>query len=108
MSELKMLTGIDMESGTAMDDPEHYRGFLIVRATAEDGSVLVGQLNPDEVRAMALQWLEAAEAAEQDRIVMTMLTRDIGIDPPTAARFVSAMRDERDGKVGEGKEENHD
>ena len=44
---------------------------------------------------MALNFLEAAEAATGDAVVMNMLTRDIGLDPGTAAGFVMVMREER-------------
>ncbi len=96
MSEVKMLTGIEMTSGMAMDDPKNYHGFITVRATSEDGNALVGQMTPELARGLAMRWLEAAEAADQDSIVMTMLTRDVGLEPPVAANFISAMRNERD------------
>lgn len=95
------LAGIYVIAGTARDeDPAtgavSYRGFVTVRAEAEGGGVLVGQLDPEEVRAMALRFLEVAEAAEQDRIVFAMLTRDLGVSDDTAAGFVLAMRKERE------------
>lgn len=89
------LTDVNVESGTAMDSSTQYRGFVTVRATAADGSWMAGQLSPVEVRAMALQFLEAAEAADQDAIVFTMLTRDVGLPPEEAAGFVMLMRKER-------------
>jgi hypothetical protein len=94
------LEGIWVISGTALDStPEGdvFRGFVTVRATAVSGDVLVGQLDPDEVRAMAMRFLEVAEAADQDRIVFAMLTRDIGLPRDVAAVFIRAMRQERDG-----------
>jgi hypothetical protein len=92
------LSGIFVENGLAEDGPGKYRGFLTVRATAENGDVLVGQLSPEEVRQMALQWLSSAEAADQDRIVMNMMVRDIGLKPAIAANFIIGMREERDRK----------
>lgn len=89
------LKGIWVVSGTAMDGPGQFRGFITVQAEAEDGTVLQGQLDIEETRAMALNFLEVAEAAEQDAIVFTMLTRDVGLDPDQAAGFVQKMRDER-------------
>jgi hypothetical protein len=94
------LEGIWVISGTALDvtpdgDTE-FRGFVTIRATAENGDVMVGQLDPGEVRAMALRFLEVAEAADQDRIVFTMLTRDMDVPRDTAAVFIRAMREERD------------
>jgi hypothetical protein len=96
VSNIQNLSGIGMTSGTAKDGPGKYRGFIHVRVTAENGDVLIGQLAPDEVREMALVWLSAAEAADQDRIVMTMLTRDAGLDEETALGFIAGMREERD------------
>ncbi|HSS11550.1 MAG TPA: hypothetical protein VLL25_16815 [Acidimicrobiales bacterium] len=90
------LTYVEVVSGTAQDGPTAFRGFVTVRALGEDGSVMAGQLRPGEVRAMALQFLEAAEAAEQDAIVFTILTRDQGADPDEVAGLVQAMRAERD------------
>ncbi len=54
-----------------------------------------GQLSPDEVRAMALQWLEAAEAAEQDAMVVAEMTQGLGIDLQTAGAFVASLRHRR-------------
>jgi hypothetical protein len=64
------LAGIDVEDGVSAADG---LPFCLVRATATTGDVLVGQLRPAEVRAMALQWLEAAEAATCDAGVAHML-----------------------------------
>jgi hypothetical protein len=96
MGEISTLSSIDAESGVAQDSGPEYRGFLTIRATDENGNVFVGQLTPDEARQMALAWLEAAEGAEQDRIVLTMLTRDAGLDPEAAVNFIISMRKERE------------
>lgn len=88
----RCLAAINVTSGTAMDGPTEFRGFVTVEAMAEDGRQWVGQLDPETVRGMALQFLEVAEAAEQDAIVFTMLTRDIGLEPQAAGGFVAAMR----------------
>lgn len=89
------LTDIWTTSGTAQDGPGQYRGFVTIRAVAGDGSVLLGQLSPDECRAMAMGFLQTAEAADQDRIVMGMLIR-LGLRADTAANFILDMRKERD------------
>lgn len=68
------LVNIEVVSGTAQDGPEDFRGFVTVRAIAEDGSIMAGQLDPDELRAMALSFLSAAEAADQDALVFRVLT----------------------------------
>lgn len=64
--------------------------FCAVRWNNENG-----QLSPDEVREMALHWLGAAEAAEQDAVVFKMLTTDMELDIETAGRFLVRMRDLR-------------
>lgn len=98
------LKGVWCVSGTAMDGPGEFRGFVTVRAEDDIGGELVGQLSPAEVRRMALQWLQVAEAAEQDAIIFRLMVRDVGAAPEAAAAFVRKMRDERAGdrKDGEG------
>lgn len=56
---------------------------------------LAGQLPPSEIRGMALQWLEAAEAAESDAIVAAEMIETIGLDLPTAASFIAGLRKRR-------------
>jgi hypothetical protein len=58
-----------------------------------------GQLTPNEVRRMAMNWLEAAEAAEHDSAVYLLLT-DEGDGKPamereTAVAFIGMLRDYR-------------
>lgn len=88
------LVNIEVVSGTAQDGPEDFRGFVTVRAIAEDGSIMAGQLDPDELRAMALSFLSAAEAADQDALVFRVLTKR-GIAADVAAIMVRDMRGER-------------
>jgi hypothetical protein len=89
------LVEVEVVSGTAQDGPGNFRGFVTVRALAEDGSHMAGQLSPAELRQMAMQFLEVAEAAEQDAIVMSMLVQDVELDREDAARFIMAMRGRR-------------
>jgi hypothetical protein len=51
---------------------------------------------------MALQWLEAAEAAEQDSIVFQMLTEDVELPVENTVVFIGKMRDRR----GQGEKDN--
>lgn len=95
MSDFKGLTGIEVISGTAQDSPTEFRGFVTVRATAEDGSFLTGQLDPDELRVMAMHFLQAAEAAESDAVVMTLLVKEVELQTQAAAHVVMRMRDLR-------------
>ena len=61
----------------------------------------LGQLTPDEVRNMALAWLQAAEAAESDSAVFTEL-RAIGLDISACAAFIGELRDRRSGNRQDG------
>lgn len=89
------LTRVEVTSGTADDGDNNYRGFVTVRALAEDGSFMAGQLGPDEVRQMAMQFLEAAEAAEQDAVVFRVLTDKVGVPVNIVAQVVMDMRKAR-------------
>lgn len=55
-----------------------------------------GQLTPNEVRQMALLWLGAAEAAEQDAIVFQLIREELEFPPELAAQFIQRMRAIRD------------
>jgi hypothetical protein len=89
------LAGIHIQAGLKETDDGGYAGFCTVFATAADGWRMLGQLDPAEVRKMALNFLAGAEAAVQDAVVMNMLTRDVELEPGRAAAFVTMMRDER-------------
>ena len=55
-----------------------------------------GQLKPAEVRAMALHWLQAAEAAECDALLMAELRDGVGLDLQTAGAVLMAVRGRRE------------
>lgn len=89
------LADIYMTNGLTTDEDGNYQGFVTISCQDTKGNVFTGQSDPVEIRAMALKWLECAEAADQDRIVMTMLTRDLDIPAQHAAGFIRQMREER-------------
>ena len=90
------LAGIHVQSGIREDEGDGlYRGFCTVFATASDGFRMIGQLDPEEVRKMALNFLGAAESATQDAVVMNIMVRDMEAEPGLAAAFVTGMRNER-------------
>lgn len=72
-------------------------GFCSVSAVTEGGRIILGQLSPTEVRALALAWLEAAEAAEQDAAVLRVV-RNLELPDQLAAAVVVELRNTR----GEG------
>ena len=53
------------------------------------------QLDPDDVRTMALHWLEAAESAEHDAAVFNELHEGMGLDIEPAAAFIYILRGRR-------------
>jgi hypothetical protein len=90
------LAGIEVVSGAAEDDDgDGFHGFVTVRALADDGSHMAGQLDPATVRKMALNFLSAAESAEQDAVVLTMLVGDLELEHSRAGAFVARMRQVR-------------
>lgn len=91
------LGGVSIEAGVSVFTGD---AFMIIRATRTDGAELYGQLSPDEVRGMALQWLAEASAAELDASLFAMLVEArtaSGDDdaPATAAAIVNAAREYR-------------
>lgn len=87
----KTLRNVEVESGVSQKTG---KGFCPVIVTGVNGEKMVGQLSPDEVRQMALGFLAAAEAAEQDAIVFGLMREVSGDDG--AGRFVAMMRSRRD------------
>jgi hypothetical protein len=60
------------------------------------------QVSPDDARAMAMNLLECAEAAESDACVVHCLT-DLGMKQDDAAKMLVAMRDKRAQLKGESR-----
>ena len=70
-------------------------GFCTVAARSQgDRRVLLGQLTPEEVREMALAWLSAAEAAEQDAAVLRCVRR-LELPDELAGAVIAELRDSR-------------
>jgi len=86
------LAGIEVQSGVN----EQGVGFCHVIATSTKGDILMGQLEPDRVRQMALDWLGAAEAADQDAVVFRLLRDDFDLDFGAIGAFITKMRQERE------------
>lgn len=86
------LQDINIFSGVSVFDG---KGFCHIEAVLDDGTRFVGQLTPNEVRQMALGWLQAAEAAEHGAAVHAELTERAGMSFETAGHFILALRDRR-------------
>jgi hypothetical protein len=71
--------------------------FLTVAAHSRTGGViLVGRLDPAEVRATALAWLSSAEAAEQDAAVLRTV-RHLELPDGFASAIIGELRASRPG-----------
>lgn len=68
--------------------------FLTVTAVTEGGRFIPGQLDPNEVRKMALAWLASAEAAEQDAAVLRCI-RKLELPDDLAGAIVIELRNSR-------------
>lgn len=85
------LRSIDLTSGVN----EAGEGFITIAASADTGTILLGQLSPNEVRTMALHWLEVAEAADQDAAVLRCI-RTLELPVELAAAIVTHLRASRE------------
>lgn len=68
--------------------------FLTVACHASDGRIMLGQLGPAEVRRLALHWLGAAEAAEQDAAVLRCF-RKLELPDTLAGGVITELRESR-------------
>lgn len=81
-----------VESGVSLftGDP-----FCAVTLERPDGSVeSLGQLSPDEVRAMAMTWIESANAAEFDANLFAELRRR-GVTNQGISDLITGLRGRR-------------
>ena len=85
------LVSIEVRSGVN----EKGEGFCTIVAESGDGRMLLGQMPPDMIRKIALDYLGAAEAAETDAIVFRLLRDKFNLDLPIVGAFVADMRNER-------------
>ena len=84
------LDHIYMTSGVNTDD----EGFVTIAAHGTEGTVLVGQLSPSDIRKHALGYLETAEAAEQDAAVLRLI-RKLDLPVQIAAMIITELRESR-------------
>lgn len=92
-----VLRGIYISSGV---NPEGKPFCQVTLEHSEDqaGPLLpnaVGQLDPREVRKMALGWLSAAEAAIHDASVFKLMLSEVGIGTRAASMFIRSLREQR-------------
>jgi len=86
------LANIFMSSGVN-DDGE---GFIHIAAhSAEGGIILIGQLDPTQMREHGMACIEAAEAAEQDASVLRTI-RKLQLPDELAAAIIGELRSTRE------------
>lgn len=69
-------------------------GFCTIVVTTEGNRMLLGQLEPDVVRGMAMEWMSAAEAADQDAAVLRCI-RKLELPDELAGAIVTELRETR-------------
>lgn len=84
------VTNIEIRSGVNAD----HQGFLTVVVTTDDGRLLLGQFDPATARDMAMGWIAAAEAAEQDAAAVRCF-RKLGLPDELAAMVITELRKSR-------------
>lgn len=90
---MQELRSIDVVSGVN----ESGEGFVTITATDQKRNLMVGQLPPDTVRELAMNFLACAEASETDAIVYRLLRDKFGLEMPAVQMFVLDMRNAREG-----------
>jgi hypothetical protein len=84
------LSNVEISSGVNHEG----KPFCTIVCQTMSKRLIIGQLDPDEVRRMALQWLETAEAADQDAAVLRVM-RKMNLPDDLAAVIVAELRDSR-------------
>jgi hypothetical protein len=84
------LEGVEIRAGVN----DEGNGFCTVVATTADRRMFLGQIEPDVARGMALQFLEVAEAADQDAAVLRCI-RKLGLPLELAGAIVTELRNAR-------------
>jgi hypothetical protein len=82
---------INISSGVTREG----KPFSHIAIRLDNGLEAHGQLSPDELRMMALGWISAAEAAEQDALILQAL-RETGLDDGAIGGFINRMRELRE------------
>jgi hypothetical protein len=84
------IAGIECRSGVNDRD----QGFITVVVTTGDERMLLGQLDAATARQLGMQFLEVAEAAEQDAAVMRVIHK-LDLPEELAGAVIAELRDSR-------------
>lgn len=89
---MQELVSIDVVSGVN----ERGEAFVTITATDDKRGMMLGQLPPETVRELAINFLACAEASETDAIVYRLLLGKFGLPIETVGQFVAEMREMRE------------
>lgn len=89
------LESINLSSGVSAFTGEGFCAIHIDGFVNKNPVRLRGQLNPTEVRGLALAWLEGSEAAESDAAVRAVFVK-LGLPDEVWGRFIIELRKERE------------
>jgi hypothetical protein len=84
------IANIECRSGVNDRD----QGFITVVVVTGDERMLLGQLDPATARQLGMQFLEVAEAAEQDAAVMRVIHK-LELPEELAGAVIAELRDSR-------------
>lgn len=76
---------------------KHRQPFISVTVGAKDFHV---QMSTDEARDLAMNLIQAAEAAEQDAFLFEWAQREVGVNDKQAAGLLSEFRKWREERLG--------
>jgi hypothetical protein len=69
--------------------------FVQMAQTRDGKRLLLGQMTPNEARSLAMQGLEAAEAAESDSYFWNFFLKRLNMEPAQIAVMMADFRDYR-------------
>jgi len=81
--DIQVLSGVNIEG----------KPFCSVQI---NNGALQGQMTPDELRGMALQWMQVAADAEADALLFRFFSEEIGLEFQQTGSLLVRMREFRD------------
>lgn len=87
------LQGVEWLSGVSAR--EGYPPFVTLRVTSADGHTIVGQMEIDQAREIAVNALGVLEAADMDSAVLRFFMQSLEVPEETALEMVAHLRNFR-------------
>jgi hypothetical protein len=97
LASIDALSGVDTDSNEPFVQLRANSSYEQGRSSGDNAldAVLVGQLDPPAARDLAMSILEAADAAEFDAMLYTLMLRRLGEDPNAQAKASAILADLR-------------